>query len=227
VIPVLPYNHMPDLFVAPTNQPPESNNDKKPTSKDAPPAQEAKRLPLFSAYCEKPKGVSFLNQEPDEQVVLFLRRHFVTNMRWILFSIILLMLPLSLPFFADFFSEYFLLIPPQFVIILLGFYYLIVFGYIYLQFVTWFYNVGIITDKQVIDVDFTDIMYRDVAKTRIESIIDAEFTQGGFLDTIFHFGNLNIQTEGIKPNFEFREIPHPDRATDIILELKEGKPNNE
>lgn len=213
---------MPDLFVAP------ADSDNKTTEPKQPAGQpEPKKLPLLASYCHMPLGVTFLNQEPNEKIILFLRRHIITNMRWVSFSLILLALPLSLPLMADLFSNYFLLIPAPFIIILLGFYYLIIIGYMYLQFITWFYNVGIITDKQLIDVDFTDIMYRDIAKTRVESIIDVEFSQGGFLDSLFDFGNLNIQTEGIKPNFEFDNIPHPEQATDIILLLKENTKKHE
>jgi len=162
-----------------------------------------------------------MNQEPSEKIILFLRRHFITNANWIGISLILLVLPVGLPIVAEYFSDYFLLIPVPFVIILIGFYYLIVIGYAYLQFVSWFYNVGIITNKQLVDVDFADIMYRDISKVRIEDVIDAEFSQGALLDSIFDFGDVNIQTEGIKANFEFEDIPNPDKATDIILELKE------
>jgi hypothetical protein len=188
---------------------------------DTPGQPQGKRLPFFSAYCHMPEGVRFLNQEPSEKIILFLRRHFITNLNWIGLSLILLCLPLFLPLAAEYFSDYFLLIPVPFIIILLGFYYLIIIGYIYLQFISWFYNVGIVTNRQLVDVDFSDIMYRDIAKVRIEDVIDIEFSQGGFLDSIFDFGQVNVQTEGLKSNFEFEEIPNPDRVTDIILELKE------
>ncbi len=195
----------------------DTHEQKKPDT----PQPAGKRLPFFSAYCHMPDGVKFLNQEPSEKIILFLRRHFITNLNWMGLSFILLALPLFLPLAAEYFSDYFLLIPLPFFIILLGFYYLIIIGYIYIQFVSWFYNVGIITNKQLVDVDFTDIMYRDIAKVRIEDVVDVEFSQGGFLDSIFDFGQINVQTEGLKSNFEFEEIPKPDRAADLILDLKE------
>lgn len=88
------------------------------------------------------------------------------------------------------------------------------------NFVTWFYNVGIVTTKQIIDIDFDDIMYREVAKVHIQDIIDAEYHQGGFLHSFFNYGDVFVQTEGLKPNFEFLSIPKPDNTTDIIIDLK-------
>lgn len=217
---------MPDLFVSdqthaqPTKPSPQPVTAQPVTPAPKPPPQ-GKQLPFFAAFCHMPLGVSFLNQEANEQIILFLRAHFITNLNWIGFSFVLLALPLFLPLVAEYYADYFLLIPVPFILILVCFYYLIVLGYMYLQFVSWFYNVGIVTNKQLVDVDFDDIMYRDIAKVRIENVIDVEFNQGGFLDSFFDFGTVNVQTEGIKPNFEFGQTPDPDKVANIILELKE------
>ena len=55
---------------------------------------------LFSAYCMYPDNVTFENQDTNEQIILFLRRHFITNFYWIVSVIILALLPvLFAPFF--------------------------------------------------------------------------------------------------------------------------------
>src|SRR6185369_728656 len=48
---------------------------------------------LFATYATHPKGITFANQEPDEIILLFLRRHFITNVPWILGTGLLFLFP--------------------------------------------------------------------------------------------------------------------------------------
>lgn len=206
---------MPDVFLSK-----ERNEPFKTDKQSIPAPSSSKMLPFLSSFCEKPNGIEFVSQEENEKIIIFIRRHFITNISWISIGIILLVAPLFLIFPFNILQDLLKILPSSFIVILLIFYYLIIVGYVYTNFITWFYNVGIITSKQIIDVDFTDIMYREVAKVRIQDIIDAEYTQGGFLHSFFNYGDVFIQTEGIKPNFEFYHIPNPDKTTDIIIDLK-------
>lgn len=175
---------------------------------------------LFTHYCEKPKGINFVNQEPDEEVLLFLRRHFVTNVPWMLIAFFLLFLPVIT--FILFNASNFTLfsIPLSLIIILLGFYYLIVFNYALLNFITWFYDMGIISRKRLIDLDANNILHHHWAETDIADIVDVSVTQQGFFSSFFNFGNIHIQTEAVKANFEYVAVPMPTTASDIISDLK-------
>ncbi len=209
---------MPDVFISTENSTPPSHNDY--TSKHVKNV-EPKSLPYFSSFCRLPEGISFESQETNERIILFLRRHFITNILWIILSILLLLLPpfiLTLNIFTHFID---VLLPFRFLLIISVFYYLLIAGFVFNKFISWFYNFGIITNEQIVDVDFKDIMYRTTAKARIQDVIDVEFEQGGFLHSFFDYGNIFIQTEGVKPNFEFHAIPFPDKVSDIILDLKE------
>ncbi len=181
---------------------------------------QSKLLPYFASYCKLPEGISFENQEANEVVIIFLRRHFITNARWISIGIFLLLIPLFIFSLASLVAIN-LFLPFNYLFIVTLFYYMIVIGYIFNNFITWFYNFGIITTEQIIDLDFNDIMYRTVAKARIQDVVDVEFEQGGFLHSFFDYGNVFIQTEGVKPNFEFQAVPFPDKVTDVILDLKQ------
>jgi hypothetical protein len=212
---------MPDVFVEDNSQP-ENQPQSTPPQPAIPPVSQ-KSMPFFAAYCQHPKGITFDNQEADEHVILFLRRHPITNLSWIIMGTFLLALPIAVLSIADMFTDLLFLVPLPYMLVIVGFYYLIVLGYLLLSFVSWFYNLGIITTKQIFDLDFHDIMYRNIAKSLIEDVIDVEFTQGGFLRSILNIGNVFIQTESLKPNFEFQSIPKPDKVTDIIINLKGGK----
>lgn len=177
-------------------------------------------ISLLSHYCEKPQGLHFVNQEENEEIVLFLRRHFATNIPWILITFMLLLLPIAV--FALFNASNFTLfsIPTSLIIVLLGFYYLIVFNYALLNFITWFYDIGIVSKKRLIDLDANNILHHHWAETELGDVVDVSVTQQGFFQSFFNYGNVHIQTEAVKANFEFVAAPKPATASDIISDLK-------
>lgn len=175
---------------------------------------------LFSHYCEKPKGINFVNQEADEEILLFLRRHFATNIPWLIVTFLLLFLPVITFVLFNVSNFTLFAIPVSLIIILLGFYYLIVLNYALLNFITWFYDMGIISRKRLIDLDANNILHHHWAETDIADIVDVSVTQQGFFSSFFNYGNIHIQTEAVKANFEYVAVPKPSTASDIISDLK-------
>ncbi len=174
---------------------------------------------LFSTFCENPLDVWFKDQKPDEKILLFLRRHFITNLPWIATSIVLLFLPLLFPLIRPFLNLNLPFASVSLMIILFIFYYLIVFSYVLTQFMHWFYNIFIVTQERIIDIDYSHIVIHNMATTKLSHIQDVSYTQGGFIRSLFNFGDLFAQTAGTESNFEALAIPKPRKATKIIGDL--------
>jgi hypothetical protein len=83
----------------------------------------------------------------------------------------------------------------------------------------WYFNMGIVTNKQIIDVDFSALSFRNVSRTELDHIEDITVKVSGFASSIFDFGNIFIQTAGSEINTEFINIPHPSRAAHIIQDI--------
>jgi len=181
------------------------------------------KITPFSTFCRFPAGVRFQNQEEGEDIHLILRRHFITNVPWILTGLGFSFIPLLFFLLAPFFENNASIFTPTTLIFLLLFYYLIIFGYLLVNYTIWFYHVGIVTNMRVLDVDIINISSKNVAATNIASIVDVEYSQNGIFSNFFDFGNVNLQTEGLKPNFEFNKVPKPARVTDIISDLIAGR----
>jgi hypothetical protein len=175
---------------------------------------------LFNAYCLYPKGITFINQEDGEKLLLFLRRHFITNVPWILLTILFLFVPpiITTIFAITNFAPF--LIPPQMTFVIITFYYLAIVNYALGKFIVWFYHVGIVTHKRLLDLDVDNILTYHLAETEMRDIVDVSYSQKGFFQSFFNFGNVPIQTEAIKANFEFEEAPHPAEVADIITDLR-------
>jgi hypothetical protein len=170
------------------------------------------RNPL-AAYMVKPK-VRFETQEREEKVVLLLRRHFVTNLGWLFTTIFLLVIPLFwgyVPFFH--------LFPDRFQIVLIILWYLVAVAFFLEHFLSWYFNVQLITDERIVDVDFYSLLYKEVSDTKIENVQDVTFVMGGALRALLNYGTVYIQTAGERREFDFEDVPHPNRVAKIINEL--------
>ena len=196
---------MTDVFVAPKHAAPNGPQN----------------MSTLSSFCKNPKGISFQTQKPNEVIILFLRSHFVTNLSWIIFTVILLILPLIIIFLLPIFRINFLSsqIAVRFTVVYVLFYYLLVFSYVFISFLHWFYNVFIVSSERVVDIDYSDIVVHNIAVTNLNHIEDVNYTQSGFVSTLLNYGHLFVQTAGNERNFEAYSIPKPREATHIIGDL--------
>jgi hypothetical protein len=231
---------MPDIFVSEEEKITKEN--KKPVEEQRP-DEVSKKVPMkeinkqeeketiinspigpFSAFKVRPRGVHFNDQEEDEHVLLILRKHFATNILWMLFSILLLIIP---PVFFNFFnlSDFFasLSIPQTTSFILFFAYYLVVFCYMFVAYITWYYNASLITNKKVVDVHFQDILYHDVSMTKLNLIEDVNYVQSGFFGSLFSYGDVYLETAGKAVRFDFLSVPNPERVANLLENLIGGQ----
>ena len=174
---------------------------------------------LFSSFCQNPDGISFQSQEDGEKVLLFLRKDFITNAKWIFLTLLLIIAPLLILLTGKFVTTIFSAIPFVDILFFLIFYYLVVGTYAYIDFITWYYNVALITDRRVIDVDFSSLVYKDVATTKLSLVQDVSYAQVGVIRTFFDYGNILIQTAGSLDNFTFESSSKPEEVVHIVEEL--------
>jgi len=169
---------------------------------------------FFSAFTPKPRDLRFETQEKKEKIVLLLRRHPITNVPWVLLVILLV--------FAPFFIKALVsldFIPGNYQFILFLCWYLFTFAFAFEKFLTWFFNVSILTDERVIDIDFPTLLYRDITEAKIDKIQDVNIKTGGYIRSLFNFGDVLIQTAGAVPEICFEAVPDPQRVSQVINQL--------
>lgn len=174
---------------------------------------------LLHSFCLRP-SLRFETQTDDEEVVLVLRSHPITQINWIFTSIIIFLLPL---FFNVFLTEF--LLGKQ-IFFINFFWYTFLFSFIFLNILNYLFNVGIVTNKRIIDVDFHQILYKEVTASSINKIEDVTAKTAGFFAGFFNYGNLFVQTAAKEQNIEFLNIPHPMEAVSIINKLMKSFPRN-
>lgn len=197
----------------------------EPATQAAHARHEKKNMHFFSSLGHYPKNVVFQNQEADEEVILVVRRDFITNLPWVLSMSILLLLPIFLAPLAPLFFPN-LSVSLILIALTLAFYYLMVFSFSLLYFAIWYFNVGIITNKRIIDLDVPNILVRHLAEARLANIVDVSYSQVGGIRSIFDYGNVDLQTEGLQQNIEFDRAPDPNFIRKVIGELLVHKPSS-
>jgi hypothetical protein len=180
---------------------------------------EKKAVGLFTTFCQNPRGISFAEQQDNEVIILFLRRDFITNVPWIIATIALAYIPFLIRFI--FVSTTFSLfsLPDMLSVPLISFYYVIVLGFAFANLVSWFYNIGLVTDRRGVDIDFNDLSTIDVATASLPDIKDVEYTQSGFFQSFFDYGDIRVRIIASGEVFTFAKVPRPTDVAGIISKL--------
>lgn len=170
---------------------------------------------LLGSFSLKPANVGFENQNNDETIILLLRRHWITNLGWFLVAILLFFCPVI---FIDFPAV--AILPLKYKIMCLIGWYLLLIAFIFEKFLSWFFNVGIVTDQRLIDVNFYGLLYKQITDAELDKIEDVTQEQIGAIRTVFDFGDVHVQTAGAKDMIDFVDIPHPEKVVKILQDLR-------
>lgn len=176
------------------------------------PAHSHNSLSAFSYY---PKGVNFVNEDPEEEIILLLRKHPVTNIKWISIALAMILAP---AFFTV--MPIYELLPIRFQIITVVVWYMITIAYIFEEFLSWFFHVNIVTDERIVEVDFHNLIYRELSEANLDQIQDVTVQVGGAFQTSLNYGNVQIQTAAEIPEIEFESVPNPDVIAKVLRDLR-------
>ena len=130
----------------------------------------------------------------------------------------MVLVALSLPPVFGFFPPYAVL-PGSYQFVVSLMWYLLVSGFALGKFMSWFFNIYIVTDERVVDVDFVNLFNRQISTAKIEEIQDISVKSSGAFETFFGYGSVFIQTAAEVTQFEFLQVPSPDRVGKIINQL--------
>lgn len=169
----------------------------------------------MGSYCVRPP-MRFVTQQQDEEIVLLLRAHPITNVPWILTAIVMVVLPGILDLTGVFKG-----VPIQFVFVGKLFWYLVTLAYIFEEFLHWYYSVFIVTNERLIDIDFENLIYRIVTYASLNHIEEPAMVTGGFIRSMFQYGNVYVTTASETPSVEALAVPWPQKVIDVISRLSE------
>lgn len=181
---------------------------------------------FFPAFLDLPPKIRFADQEEGEQIELFLRQHWITNVPWLLTTIFLIFLPIGL----DYLNKVMGLVQISQIpleVQLSGWilWYMLVTAYVLGKMLGWYFNIYIVTNLHLVDINFHNLLNRDITEVRLDDVESAKAQVKGVLGALFNFGDLIIETAAERQQIHFGLVPKPDFVKERIQDLQEKQKN--
>ncbi len=112
-------------------------------------------------------------------------------------------------------------VPAKYQILLIAIWYLLTLLYIFEEFIIWYFNVYIITNKRLIDIDFKGFWRKRISEASYDNVEDVTYQTNKFWHVLFDYGDISMQTAAEKSEFEFDAIPKPALVHDTLTNLIE------
>ncbi|PIR93758.1 hypothetical protein COT97_05015 [Candidatus Falkowbacteria bacterium CG10_big_fil_rev_8_21_14_0_10_39_11] len=162
----------------------------------------------------------FPNQKPNEQVLMFFRRHWIVVAKILLLSLIITTIPII--FYLFFARTYTFLENDMYrgvYILFNSAYALFVILFTFSNFIDYYLDVWIVTNMRVINIEQKGLFSREMSEKELGRMQDITSEVTGFLATVLGFGDVHIQTAGEEQRFVFKQIPDAEEVTRKISNL--------
>lgn len=163
------------------------------------------------------------NGNSDESIFVFSRPYFLAFLPW--FAIGAALIILGLIFIFTITSIF-----PEIVtdnasfnifVVMTSAYFLLLIPFLTVAFIDFYYDLHIVTDRRLIDIDQNSLFSREINELALEEVQDVTTRNSGILRTVFDFGDVVIETAGSSPKFEFNAVLHPREIASVILDLSD------
>lgn len=170
----------------------------------------------FSSFLVFPKVLKFTEQDDSEKIYLATRPHWITNLSWILITVVMLFIPAFIKYFTflDFFNG-------QYLSAIILFWYLITFAYAFENFLSWYFDLFIITNERVVDIEFNNLLNKHFAEADLSAIQDVSSSVRGVFGTFFNYGSVLIQTASEVNQITFENVANPEKIIKLLKELRD------
>ena len=153
------------------------------------------------------------NLNPNEQIVLIVRKHWIAIIGRVLALVMIIVVPLLLLMAAP--------LIPNFPGLQTGnMIYLYTFIYSFLILIAWItfffawteyhLDIWVVTTHRIFIVEQRSMFYRDISSLTLDKIQDLTIDIAGFLPTMLKFGDILVETAGEHQNFRFVNAKNPE-----------------
>jgi len=170
----------------------------------------------LSSFLVRPHVFTFQEKDEEEEILVALRPHWITNVGWILITIAMVLGPTLIKSLALING-----LPAKYQILGELFWYLTTFAFAFEKFLSWYFDVYIITDERVVDIDFNNLLNKKYSEAKLSMIQDVTSKQIGMGQTMFNYGQVLIQTAAEINELRFDNIPNPDKIVKVLQLMRE------
>lgn len=167
----------------------------------------------------KGKKHVFPGQLENEKVIFFARKHPLSFAGMALIALLMLLLPIAGIFIYGISKIPSTGFAAQIIIAIIGAYILFALGFFLVAWISFYYDVIIVTNHRVIEINQEALFFRKISEANLADVEDVNAEIKGILPTFFHYGTVFIQTAGTAENFEFQFLPKPYKIAKLVSDL--------
>lgn len=159
----------------------------------------------------------------DESIYVFARPYFLAFLPWFIIGASLIILGVLFIFLVIFGFPDILREPLGYniFVVMTSAYFLLIIPFMTVAFIDFYYDLHIVTDRRLIDIDQNQLFSREVNELALEEVQDVTTRNNGIARSFFDFGDVIIETAGSQQKFEFNSVLHPREIASIILDLSD------
>jgi len=167
--------------------------------------------------------------DADEEIVIFARRHWVAFLGNLFLGLFLYIVPLVIFIIAIFYFPVIFAEPWRgIVVVFAGIYYLIMTAFIFLQWISYYFDIIIVTNQRIVDIIQEGLFNRKITEIPLLRVQDVTGKIKGFFQTLFGFGNVVVETAGEGTlNLKFKDVPNPLEISAKIQQLHDASREQE
>lgn len=170
----------------------------------------------LSSFLVKPHVFKFQEQQSEEEIILVMRPHWFTNVSWIITTIFMLLVPTLIRFIPVWSG-----VPLRYQMLGILFWYMITLAFALEKFLSWYFDVYIITDERIVDIEFKNLLDKKFSEAKISLIQDVASNVRGISQTMFNYGDVLIQTASPIPVICFKKVPNPDKVIKVLQMMRQ------
>lgn len=157
----------------------------------------------------------------EDKIVIFTRRHWISMLGTIILIALMFLIPIVI-LAAMFFTNrgIFSGIALNFIVIGGSIYYLVAAAYAFTEWISYYYDIFIVTEDEIIDINQEGIFDRSITEVSLLRVQDVSARIKGFLPTIFAYGDVVAESAGENTRtYIIDSIPNPVEVANKILAL--------
>ncbi len=172
---------------------------------------------ILSSFIKNPRNTSYEGKDQDEEVKILVRQSLISVWGWVITSVFLFFIPIfAIPALSRIQYGGEEIFTGMFLFSITIFWYIFVFGYIFQNFLDWYFEVLLVTNKKIVDIDRG---CTNISETLLSNIQDITSKMNATLGQILNIGSIYIQTAAEREEFEFHLVDNPSIIRDAISDL--------
>ncbi|MCA9388291.1 PH domain-containing protein [Candidatus Berkelbacteria bacterium] len=165
------------------------------------------------------KSAAFPGKIIEEDILIFVRRHWIAFVNWLVFLAIMLLIPPTVFGILVFVGQTSFLLGEKLVYLTLLSSTILLFSaaVFMVAWIEYYLDVSIITTDRLVTIRQIGLFNRRVAELSLLRIQDVSAQMNGYLQSFFQFGTVIVETAGETPNFVMYNVPKPHLVANTIL----------